>query len=146
MPCDQPQRTALWTEVCLAFPSLDAMREGYEDQTKPAPNKTTGPPPSTSYTAARRDGGALPVPALCINWRATCGSGSKSGAGVHPALAAPLLRQCIASGPANHRDRVTIAHRLAATIVACTTSPVAPRYDTKLWMRDLMEGAAYLPK
>src|SRR6476619_6059191 len=22
--------TALWTEVCLAFPSLDAMREGYE--------------------------------------------------------------------------------------------------------------------
>jgi hypothetical protein len=21
-----------------------------------------------------------------------------------------------------------------------------PRYDTKLWMRDLMEGAAYLPK
>jgi nicotinamidase-related amidase len=22
--------TALWTEACLAFPSLDAMREGYE--------------------------------------------------------------------------------------------------------------------
>ena len=22
--------TALWTEVCLAFPSLDALREGYE--------------------------------------------------------------------------------------------------------------------
>jgi hypothetical protein len=22
----------------------------------------------------------------------------------------------------------------------------ATRYDTKLWMRDLMEGAAYLPK
>jgi hypothetical protein len=22
----------------------------------------------------------------------------------------------------------------------------SPRYDTKLWMRDLMEGAAYLPK
>jgi len=22
----------------------------------------------------------------------------------------------------------------------------AGRYDTKLWMRDLMEGAAYLPK
>jgi hypothetical protein len=21
-----------------------------------------------------------------------------------------------------------------------------PRYDTKLWMRDLKEGAAYLPK
>jgi hypothetical protein len=23
---------------------------------------------------------------------------------------------------------------------------VQMRYDTKLWMRDLMEGAAYLPK
>jgi hypothetical protein len=23
---------------------------------------------------------------------------------------------------------------------------LAGRYDTKLWMRDLMEGAAYLPK
>jgi len=22
----------------------------------------------------------------------------------------------------------------------------SPRYDTKLWMRDLIEGAAYLPK
>jgi hypothetical protein len=23
---------------------------------------------------------------------------------------------------------------------------IGKRYDTKLWMRDLMEGAAYLPK
>ena len=27
-----------------------------------------------------------------------------------------------------------------------TPSATWTRYDTKLWMRDLMEGAAYLPK
>ncbi len=26
------------------------------------------------------------------------------------------------------------------------TGGMTRRYDTKLWMRDLMEGAAYLPK
>jgi hypothetical protein len=39
---------------------------------------------------------------------------------------------------------------LAFALAACLqTTPVhaaQARYDTKLWMRDLMEGAAYLPK
>jgi hypothetical protein len=29
---------------------------------------------------------------------------------------------------------------------AITGQRLTGRYDTKLWMRDLMEGAAYLPK
>jgi hypothetical protein len=40
---------------------------------------------------------------------------------------------------------------IPATVISATTdlskSTVnSTRYDTKLWMRDLMEGAAYLPK
>ena len=31
-------------------------------------------------------------------------------------------------------------------LLPCPSVVVRPRYDTKLWMRDLMEGAAYLPK
>ena len=33
-----------------------------------------------------------------------------------------------------------------AVLVPTAALSAALRYDTKLWMRDLMEGAAYLPK
>jgi hypothetical protein len=35
---------------------------------------------------------------------------------------------------------------IANTIDPMPRTPAPLRYDTKLWMRDLMEGAAYLPK
>lgn len=34
----------------------------------------------------------------------------------------------------------------AHSVAAYTAAEMMWRYDTKLWMRDLMEGAAYLPK
>src|SRR5260370_1812032 len=39
---------ALWTEACLTFPSLDAMREGYE--TYPSPAAAGAPPPPAHPT------------------------------------------------------------------------------------------------
>jgi hypothetical protein len=52
-------------------------------------------------------------------------------------------------------DRVVIGvdpHKLSVTFEARDSREILRakgqfgRYDTKLWMRDLMEGAAYLPK
>ena len=52
-----------------------------------------------------------------------------------------------------HVRRGAALTRGACTTLFCSqrvssrTLPLAgKRYDTKLWMRDLMEGAAYLPK
>jgi hypothetical protein len=36
--------------------------------------------------------------------------------------------------------------RTQAVAGYCANAHCSQRYDTKLWMRDLMEGAAYLPK
>src|SRR4029077_5275962 len=41
--------TALWTEACLTFPTLDAIREGYE--VYPIPDAVGGPPPGAPHTA-----------------------------------------------------------------------------------------------
>jgi len=39
-----------------------------------------------------------------------------------------------------------IASDIAAFQLPITSSAEKRRYDTKLWMRDLIEGAAYLPR
>jgi hypothetical protein len=55
------------------------------------------------------------------------------------ALAGALCQTLLAAtGFTNKNLRVLITGLLG--------SAYTPRYDTKLWMRDLMEGAAYLPK
>lgn len=71
--------TALWTEVCLTFPSLDAMRDGFEVYPwsmpwRGHPTKHTGPVSSASCARVRNPSAGSP-------WRANC-----SGTGPVPAL------------------------------------------------------------
>jgi hypothetical protein len=51
-------------------------------------------------------------------------------------IAREITRAAKASDAAASSIMRALAHGLIADV----------RYDTKLWMRDLMEGAAYLPK
>ena len=53
--------TALWTEVCLAFPSLDALREGYE--VFPVVDAVAGTSPEAHRTGLERivQAGAQPI-------------------------------------------------------------------------------------
>jgi nicotinamidase-related amidase len=53
--------TALWTEVCLAFPSLDAMREGY--QVYPVVDAVGGTSPEAHRAGLERmlQAGAQPI-------------------------------------------------------------------------------------
>ena len=62
--------TALWTEVCLAFPALDALREGYE--VFPVVDAVGGTSPeahragwSASSRPAHSPSGGYPWPASC---------------------------------------------------------------------------------
>jgi nicotinamidase-related amidase len=53
--------TALWTEVCLAFPSLDAMRDGYE--VYPVVDAVGGTSPEAHWAGLERiiQAGAQPI-------------------------------------------------------------------------------------
>jgi nicotinamidase-related amidase len=63
--------TALWTEVCLAFPSLDAMREGYE--TFPVVDAVGGTSPEAHRAGLERvvQAGAQPISwvSLACEWQ-----------------------------------------------------------------------------
>ena len=62
--------TALWTEVCLAFPSLDAMREGYEIY--PVVDAVGGTSPAAHEAGLQRvaHAGAQPIRvSLACEWQ-----------------------------------------------------------------------------
>jgi nicotinamidase-related amidase len=63
--------TALWTEVCLAFPGLDAMREGYE--TFPVVDAVGGTSPEAHRAGLERliQAGAQPISlvSLACEWQ-----------------------------------------------------------------------------
>ncbi len=53
--------TALWTEACLTFPALDALKEGYE--VYPVVDAVGGTSPEAHHTALERiaQAGAKPI-------------------------------------------------------------------------------------
>src|SRR5664279_437506 len=62
--------TALWTEVCLAFPALDALREGYEvfpvvDAVGGTSRRRIGRVWSASFRRAHNRSAGYPWPANC---------------------------------------------------------------------------------
>ena len=68
--------TALWTEVCLAFPSLDALRDGYE--VYPVVDAVGGTSPEAPRAGLERivQAGAQPISLGVPGVRASAGLGS----------------------------------------------------------------------
>jgi hypothetical protein len=68
---------ALWTEACLTFPSLDAMREGYE--TYPVADAVGGTSPEAHQAGLDRIAQAGGQPTSVARWGANCSGTGPAG-------------------------------------------------------------------